>query len=225
MLVESFQVSKYLVVNCNYLRFIEQTGRYWRSADGRASNKRNAPATELTWHDANAYCSWLTTRWRASAQIGLEEEVRLPTEPEWERASRGDFVEADRSEPVWPWGCEWQDDASNSEETGFNETCAVGLFPRGCSPYGCHDMAGQVWEWCSTVWGEDMATPSFRYPYRADDGREALDAGETMRRVLRGGCFSSPRPKVSSSYRGSLEPAGSWRGNGFRIVVAKVNSK
>jgi iron(II)-dependent oxidoreductase len=225
IVVEGFQISKYPVVNCNYLRFIEQTGRYWRSVDGRASNKRNEPATELTWHDANAYCLWLTTRWRASAQIGLEEEVRLPTEPEWERASRGDFVEAVRGEPVWPWGSEWQDDAANSEETGFNGTCAVGLFPRGCSLYGCHDMAGQVWEWCSTVWGEDMATPSFRYPYRADDGREALFAGETVRRVLRGGCFSSARLKVSSSYRGSLEPAGSWRGNGFRIVVAKTNSK
>jgi iron(II)-dependent oxidoreductase len=209
VLVESFHISKYPVVNCNYLRFIVQTGRYWHSVNGRASNKRNAPATELTWHDANAYCSWLTTRWRASAQIGLEEEVRLPTEPEWERASRGDFVEADMGEPVWPWGSQWQDDAANSEEKGINDTCSVGLFPRGCSPYGCHDMAGQVWEWCSTLWGEDMATPLFRYPYRADDGREALYAGETVRRVLRGGCFSSPRLKVSSSYRGSLEPVGS----------------
>ncbi|KAF2710855.1 serine/threonine protein kinase [Pleomassaria siparia CBS 279.74] len=223
MIVGRFRISIYVVVNRNYLTFIEQTGREWRSVDGRAADKRNAPATELTWHDANAYCSWLTLRWRASGQIGLDEDVRLPTELEWERASRGDLAEAGRGKPVWPWGSEWQDDAANSEETGFNETCAVGLFPRGCSPYGCHDMAGQVWEWCSTLWGEDMATPSFRYPYRADDGREGLNAAETVRRVLRGGCFSSGGLKVSTSYRGSLEPAGFWRGNGFRIVVAKSN--
>lgn len=219
--VESFRIGIYVVVNQNYLEFVEQTGRAWGSADGRTSDSRNAPATDLTWHDANAYCSWLTLRWRASGQIRLDEQVRLPTEPEWERASRGDLPEAQKGEPVWPWGSFWQDNAANSEESGFNETCAVGLFPRGCSPYGCHDMAGQAWEWCSTLWGEDMATPSFQYPYRADDGREALHAAETVRRVLRGGCFSSGKLKVSCSYRGSLEPAGFWRGNGFRIVVAK----
>ena len=81
-------------------------------------------------------------------------------------------------------------------------------------------MAGQVWEWTTTVWGENMATPAFAYPY-ADDGREAPDAGPSTRRVLRGGCFSSTRVKACCTYRGSLEPDGAWRGNGFRIVVVK----
>jgi len=80
-------------------------------------------------------------------------------------------------------------------------------------------MAGQVWEWCTTNWGEDMATSSFRYPY-ADDGREDPDAAPIIRRVLRGGCFSSGAEKANCTYRGSLEPAGSWRGNGFRVVVS-----
>jgi iron(II)-dependent oxidoreductase len=66
-----------------------------------------------------------------------------------------------------------------------------------------------------------MATPHFAYPY-LDDGREALDAGPSIRRVLRGGCFSSGKLKACCTYRGSLEPDGFWRGNGFRIVVAKA---
>ena len=80
-------------------------------------------------------------------------------------------------------------------------------------------MVGQVWEWCTTLWGADMTTPSFRFPW-VDDGRESLDAAPEIRRVLRGGCFSSGRVKANGIYRGSLEPSGFWRGNGFRIVVS-----
>lgn len=144
--------------------------------------------------------------------------MRLPTEPEWERASRGDMPDGG-DEIVYPWGHGWNSDAANSEETGFNAPCATGLFPAGQSPYGCLDMAGQVWEWTTTLWGDDMATPHFTYPY-ADDGREDPSAGPSIRRVLRGGCFSSTSLKACCSYRGSLEPDGFWRGNGFRIVVS-----
>jgi iron(II)-dependent oxidoreductase len=110
---------------------------------------------------------------------------------------------------------------ANSEEAGFNTTCTVGLFPKGRSPYGCYDMTGQIWEWCTTLWGEDMAKPSFAYPY-VGDGREAPDVSPAIRRVLRGGCFSSNQKKACCTYRGSLEPDGFWRGNGFRIVVGSL---
>lgn len=214
-----FRIGLYPVVNRDYSTFVSETGRDWASPDGLAPERRNAPATDLTWHDAMAYCSWLTDRWRASGVIGPDEQVRLPTEPEWERASRGDQNMAGSDGLVYPWGTEWMDDATNFDETGFNRTCSVGLFPKGRSPYGCYDMAGQAWEWCTTLWGEDMATPSFQYPWR-DDGREALVAPAPIRRVLRGGCFSSGRQKACCTYRGSLEPAGFWRGNGFRVVVS-----
>lgn len=221
--VSSFQIGLYPVVNKDYLEFTQDTGHEWLSPDGADPERRNAPAAELTWHDARAYCAWLTTKWRSNGTIGPEEEVRLPTEPEWERAARGDQNDTDTDGLVYPWGTTWEDDAANREETGFNSTCAVGLFPKGRSPYGCYDMAGHVWEWCTTLWGEDMAAPSFSYPWR-EDGRESLDAPEQVRRVLRGGCFSSPKIKANCTYRGSLEPSGFWRGNGFRIVVAKTDT-
>jgi gamma-glutamyl hercynylcysteine S-oxide synthase len=218
--LNDFRIGVYPVVNRDYLLFIQETGREWLSPDGQYPERSNAPATDLTWNDARAYCKWLTHRWRLSKKISPDEHVRLPTEPEWERASNGDQNQANAASPIYPWGREWKDDASNFEETGFNTTCTVGLFPRGRSPYGCYDMAGQVWEWCTTLWGEDMSTPFFSYPWR-DDGRERLDAPESVRRVLRGGCFSSGRLKACGTYRGSLEPIGFWRGNGFRVVVAK----
>lgn len=219
--VEAFQIGLYPVTNAAYGAFITETGRLWRSPDGFADDRRNAPATNLTWHDARAYCAWLTQRWQREGKIGENDIVRLPTEPEWERAARGDQPNAGDTTIIYPWGTTWIEDAANSEEAGFNDTCVVGLFPKGRSPYGCYDMAGQAWEWATTLWGEDMTTPDFQYPY-TDDGREALDAKATVRRVLRGGCFSSGQLKACCTYRGSLEPDGFWRGNGFRIVVSKA---
>lgn len=213
----AFRIGRYPVTNRLYRQFIEATGRSWRSTDGRRAERANAPAVDLTWHDARACCVWLTAAWRASGKIRPDELVRLPTEPEWEYAARG--AQPDRDAHIYPWRGAWQPDRENSEETGFNDTCTVGMFPKGRSDCGCDDMGGQVWEWTSTLWGEDMATPSWKYPY-ADDGRENAEAGPTIRRVLRGGCFSSGKEKACCTYRGSLEPNGFWRGNGFRVVVS-----
>jgi iron(II)-dependent oxidoreductase len=203
------------VVNALYARFVSETGRPWPSPAGRGPGASNLPATDLTWHDARAFCAWATAAFRAEGRIAATETVRLPTEPEWEFAARGP---AGRT---WPWGEAWDADRANSEELGLNAPCAVGLFPAGASPFGCLDMAGQVWEWVSTLWGRAMATPDFAYPWRPDDGREEVGAPDAVRRVLRGGCFASPATKANALYRGSLEADGFWRGNGFRIVIAE----
>ena len=218
--IDAFRIALFPVTIQQYAAFAAATDRQWASPDHHDRSKQNFPATDLTWHDAVAYCNWLTPRWRAYKTISEDEHVRLPTEPEWEKAASGERNSPELPECLYPWGTQWQADASNSEETGLNRPCAVGLFPKGRSVYGCHDMAGNIWEWCSTLWGEDMAAPSFIYPWQ-DDGREAVEAKPSLRRVLRGGCFSSGRMKANCTYRGRLEPAGYWRGNGFRIVVAR----
>ncbi|KAL4784168.1 C-type lectin protein [Aspergillus varians] len=227
--LKRFKIGIYPVTNQDYAIFIQETGRSWPSPDGGDSERQNAPATDLTWYDARAYCLWLTRRWRAEKKISETEYVRLPTEPEWERAATGTLNKLEDTthpgsdpKPIYPWGSHWGLNRSNSEETALNTKTAVGLFPQGVSPHGCHDMAGQVWEWCSTLWGTEMSTSLYPYPYTTDDGREDLDAPGDVRRVLRGGCFSSGRAKACCTYRGSLEPGGFWRGNGFRVVVCEL---
>ena len=216
--VQNFAIGMYPVTNRLYRQFVEDTGRNWLSQDGRKPERANSPAVDLTWHDARACCDWLTERWRAAGKIAATQRVRLATEPEWEYAARGARA-ANPGDAVYAWQGAWAPDHSNSEEAGFNDTCPVGIFPKGRSPWGCYDMCGQIWEWTTTLWGDDMATPSWKYPY-ADDGREDIAAGPRIRRVLRGGCFSSNKDKACCTYRGSLEPAGFWRGNGFRVVVS-----
>jgi iron(II)-dependent oxidoreductase len=221
--VGAFRIGRYPVTNAVYGRFVRETGRLWRSPDGAAAERSNAPATDLTWRDAEAFCAWATLAWRKAGRIAADEIVRLPTEPEWEYAARGPAPDSaeEAAGIVYPWRGAWAPDHANGAEAGFNATCTVGLYPKGRSPFGLDDMAGQVWEWTTTLWGEDMAAPSFTYPYR-DDGRESGDAGPAVRRVLRGGCFSSNKLKACCTYRGSLEPDGFWRGNGFRVVVSSL---
>ncbi|KAH7212194.1 C-type lectin protein [Fusarium oxysporum] len=214
----SFKIGAFPVVNRDYGDFVQQTGRTWLSQDGYDPFLRNTPATDLTWHDARAYCQWLTPKWRKTSKIKPNETVQLPSEPQWERASRGDQREPQTGQNIYPWGTNFATSLSNCEELALNNKCAVGLFPQSCSPFGCYDMTGQVWEWCTTLWGTDMATPTFEYPWKSPDGREDLEADDAIRRVLRGGCFSSGQAKATCTYRGSLEPTGFWRGNGFRIL-------
>lgn len=217
--VAAFRIGRYPVTNRLFRRFIAATGRAWVSPAGDDPGLDNAPATDLTWRDASACCEWLTVTWQAEGRIAAGERVRLPSEPEWEWAARGPQPHAEV--PVHPWGAAWDGDRCNGDSAGLNAPCAVGLFPRGRSAFGADDMAGQVWEWCHTLWGADMAAPGFAYPWRGDDGREAMDAPAAWRRVLRGGCFSSGAEKANAHYRGSLEPDGFWRGNGFRVVVGR----
>ncbi|KAL9573172.1 hypothetical protein ACKAV7_002857 [Fusarium commune] len=217
--LEPFKIGAFPVVNRDYGDFVQQTGRTWLSQDGYDPYTQNAPATDLMWQDAREYCRWLTQKWRASGKINPNETVQLPSEPKWERASRGDQRESQAEQNIYPWGTNFATSLSNCEELALNNKCAVGLFPQSRSPFGCYDMTGQVWEWCTTLWGVDMATPTFIYPWASSDGREDLDADGSIRRVLRGGCFSSGQAKATCTYRGSLEPTGFWRGNGFRIVV------
>ena len=216
--VKAFKIARFPVTNGQYQHFAKKCDQEWLSPEALQPERLNAPATDVTWYDAQAYCTWLTQIWRSEGRISETETVRLPTEPEWERAARG-------SQPnyvgsvCYPWGENWQSGLCNSAELGLNMPVATGLSEAGRSIFGVEDMSGQIWEWTSTLWGEDMLHPFYAYPYR-DDGRENLNADATVRRVLRGGCFSSPAIKANCSYRGSLEPNGFWRGNGFRIAVS-----
>ena len=217
VVLPAFRIGRHPVTNAAYARFADRTGRPWPTANGRDAARANHPATDVTWRDAHAYCAWIAPLWRDAGRIGRDDRVRLPTEAEWERAARG--PDRDAPGPDAP-GLPWRPHRANDEAAGLNEPVAVGLFPAGRTVEGCDDLHGNVWEWCSTLWGEDMAHPAFAYPYDPDDGRENPDAAPDVRRILRGGCFSSAPDKAGATYRGALEPDGFWRGNGFRVVVA-----
>ncbi|HEY73141.1 MAG: hypothetical protein B6I35_03245 [Anaerolineaceae bacterium 4572_32.2] len=121
-----FQIDKYETTNAQYRVFAEETDH--PAPEGVFSEEMaDYPVTNVSWEDARAYCEWA--------------EKRLPTDAEWEKAARG-------SEGLtYPWGNEWRDGLANTRESGRGSVSPVGSFSAGASPYGVHDMAGNVWEW------------------------------------------------------------------------------
>ena len=117
----------------------ERTRRHaWR--DGRPPGGRDDhPVVLVSYADALAYAAWLS---EVTGQTW-----RLPTEAEWEKAARG--TDGRR----FPWGNFWNPEVLNSHDLGPFDTMPVGSFPKGASPFGLLDAAGQVFEWTSTSAG------------------------------------------------------------------------
>jgi formylglycine-generating enzyme required for sulfatase activity len=200
--VGNFYIAKYPVTNAEYRRFVDTTGHrkpyHWESEDLKSFRGADQPVVDVTWRDANAYCNWL------SGMTG--KSYRLPTEAEWEKAARG------TDGRIYPWGNLWDAKRCNCRESGPGHTTPVGRYsPRGDSPYGCVDMAGNVWEWTSSVYKS--------YPYDPGDGRENLKAGDDIHRVLRGGAFASGRDVRCACRLWNL-PDLRLRHRGFRLCVA-----
>jgi sulfatase modifying factor 1 len=185
-------------------------GADWQHPHGPQSNlegKEDHPAVCISWLDARKYCRWLNDAHANELPKGWS--FRLPTEAEWEKASRDP-----RGSREWPWGSEEPDDSRCNFNMNTGDTTPVGKYsPQGDSPYGCADMAGNVWEWTHTVWNS--------YPYQAGDGREKED--ETSRRVLRGGSFLNNHRSVRCAYRNRLNPSSRYGYYGFRVVASPIS--
>ncbi|MGQ0555423.1 MAG: SUMF1/EgtB/PvdO family nonheme iron enzyme [Nitrospiraceae bacterium] len=190
-----YWIDQYPVTNEKYRAFIEAGGyenqQYWSSEGWQWKTKNNVtglqywseaawikaahPVVGVSYHEAEAY-----------AKLAGK---RFPTEQEWEKAARG------QDGRKYPWGEEFEKDRCNSEESGIGHTTSVGQYPNGVSPYGCYDMAGNVWEWCTSWYDQSLA-----------------------QRVIRGGSWLN-RPEVlraSSRFRYTTDYR--FYNLGFRLV-------
>ena len=184
-----FWIDRTPVTNAEYKRFLDANPEYpvpfaeqgWAQSynwDGRSRSfppgRAEHPVVLVAWYDAAAYAGWAG--------------ARLPTEEEWEKAARG------TDGRKYPWG-NWERGRCNTYEAGVVTTVPVGKYsPAGDSPYGCVDMAGNVWEWTAT--------------------RDAVDW------VVRGGSFINDRFQARCAFRDWALPNSGLRFYGFRLCAS-----
>ncbi len=173
LFLSDYYIAKYPVTVQEYQNFVNGSG-YKTSNERSLKGEANHPVVNVTWKDTLVFARW--------------HGLTLPSEAEWEKAARG--IDG----RIYPWGNDWRNGVANTSEywdkgarglwsklrrRDYSSTTPVGSFPQGNSPFGCADMAGNVWEWTRSVLKE--------YPYDANDGRE--DENVSGRRALRGGSF------------------------------------
>jgi len=164
------------------------------------------PVIEVSWYGAAAYCSWTGGR--------------LPTEAEWEYATRGPQA------VVYPWGntfdgirvnyCDVscpQDWRDTDFDDGFAQYAPVGSYTGGASWCGALDMAGNVWEWVSDWWSDDY------YAHSPTNNPQGPDSGTI--RIARGGSWYDESWRLRSAQRkGSSHSSYRMHWVGFRCAVS-----
>ena len=172
--LKEFSIMKFPVTNALYGQFDPQH----KTRFPKYSWEEEQPVIGVNYYEAIIFSFWM----------GL----RLPTEKEWEKAARG------TDGRVYPWG------EPMGYEKGFANTCdfmeckttSVFDLEPGLSPYGCFDMAGNVWEWCVQLNASKHST----------------------QRVVRGGSWMNYLVHAKCFYRNSFDPAERYLAVGLRCV-------
>ncbi|MEM6990548.1 MAG: formylglycine-generating enzyme family protein [Myxococcota bacterium] len=239
-ITQPYYLGKHEVTQAEFRRFVEATSykttaerdggaKVWTdgkwAVDEAASWKSvfvgaRRPVVAVTWHDAVAFCEWLTASERRAGSLRPGESYALPTEAQWEWAARAGtdkryFGTADRAE-VCTFG-NVPDRAA--DDAGFgrsfvpcNDNVGIGTAEVGAfsaNAWGLHDMMGNVWEWVRDGYG------TYHREAQLDpDGRLEAD-----KRVVRGGSWSGKISGLRVTHRDGYVPDLRGGAVGFRVVL------
>jgi len=189
--LESFYIDTFEVTNEMFAMFLDMQGiedgpearRLFEPSDqsvmfraGRwapAAGLEKHPMVCITWKGAQMFADWTG--------------MALPTEAQWEKAARG----ADGR--LYPWGNKFTPDLCNCKQSGILHTTPVNKYEAGISPYGCWDMAGNVWEWCYDWYNAQY--------YAGSPAKEPLGPPSGEMKVLRSGGWGADASSMHCSAR------------------------
>jgi len=204
--IEGFKIDKYEVTTSQYESCV-QAGQCSSPSIGGFMHfgipeAANLPINGVNWYQAKAYCEW--------------RGKRLPTSAEWELAARG------TDGRIYPWGDE-EPDCSRAvmdrENAGFlgcgtGDAMPVGSKPKGASPYGVMDMAGNVWEWTSDWYDEEY--------YMNSPEKNPQGPATGSLKITRGGDFFSRQGyELRTTGRFPYYPTNPSPAIGFRCAVSQ----
>ena len=190
--VNPFTMDEAEVTNERYAVFAKATHHkvpyHWFKGEISKGQEKH-PVVNVSWDDAVGFCSW--------------EGKRLPTEAEWERASRG-LAEG----RMYPWG----DDNPTAKLAVYGlDTGATDVCSKERNYFGLCDMIGNVWEWTADWYDRNY--------YEVSPDRDPPGPAQGIYRVLRGGSwFDQPPLFLTCSYRSWARPAERSPTIGFRCV-------
>jgi serine/threonine protein kinase len=168
--VAPFFIDRHEVTREAYQKFVKATGHrapsIWKNGTFPAGTGK-WPVTGVSWEDAQKYAKWAGKR--------------LPTEPEWEFAARGS------DKLIYPWGNKFSSDRAHvGRETA--QFAKVENYPKGASPFGVFDLAGNAWEWTDSDF-----VPYPGSPFRLEGCKRC--------KVLRGGSYVNRPEYATTTYR------------------------
>ena len=191
--LDSYRMGIYPVTNSEYLLFLKENSlKYSEDFEKTCIDKPNYPVTEISWDDAMLYCDW----------IGGS----LPTEAEWEKASKG------TKSRIYPWGNNFEELYCNIENS-IGESVSVDSFRDGVSQYGCYQMSGNIWEWCLDDFEENF------YKKRESKNPNPISITDSDIKVIRGGSYDFVKSSARSSYRYYAKRNHIDKTIGFRVVL------
>jgi formylglycine-generating enzyme required for sulfatase activity len=193
--LDSFYIDKFEVTNGRYAKFVEtiQSEPPWGFADKETPVLHpDQPVRWVNWMDAMGYCLWAGKR--------------LPTEAEWEKAARGTDGRA------YPWGNDPPTPAHAvfGLKEGADTVSAIGNRDKGKSPYGVHDMAGNLYEWTTDWYDEEFYSKNLSINPRGPT--------EGTAKVQRGGSYTNTTYRLRSSFRTKGDPTEHDPNVGFRCA-------
>lgn len=181
---------------------------YWHD---RRFNQSNQPVVGINWWEAVAFCEWATFTGHQTGCLELDKIVALPTEFEWEYASR-----PSPDDRVYPWGDEWWEHKAHVSTNVLNmrQPSPVGIYLEHWANGPC-DMAGNVWEW----------TASLHLPYDSAHDSRRLSYESLDERVVRGSSWYNFSTLAACSARAVDRSYNLFYDVGFRIAVIPADSE
>ncbi|HPI17866.1 MAG TPA: formylglycine-generating enzyme family protein [Mesotoga sp.] len=217
-LTYNFYIGKYEVAFDEYDAFCSATGK--SKPGDRGWGRGTRPVINVSWWDAIAYCNWLSEKEKLPKAYDDEGNLldqdgkittdpskvvgyRLPTEAEWEYAARG----GNKSKGYKYAGSSTVGDVAWYDSNSGNKTQEVGK--KAPNELGLYDMSGNVWEWCSDLYG-NYSSSAQTNPYNNNSTADSS-------RVDRGGSWYYSATYVRVAYRDYYSPTRTYYRLGFRI--------